>query len=808
MFNSETKLRIEKSFEQIGAYLFYNPKKVLFILFSIIGVIFYHLPSLKIDTSVEALLHKNDPLRVRYDSFREEFGKDEMIIIAVRSDNIFTRDFLIKLKKFHQTIEKETPYIHFVTSLANARDVYGKNDVLHIEELLEGWPENGVTVAQLEKKILNNPVYIDNLISKNGDFTILAIEIEQYKKSIDTENVFSDLEFDTIGPVTSASDEKGRVSEEDIHEAITQLEKIAANHINDDFEVFIAGTPVVADSFIEATISDAGLTSILALSAITFFLIIVFKRVSGVFLSWVVVLCSLFSVFGIMAMFNVPVKLTTTVIPSFILAVGVGDSVHILTIFYERFGDGYKKVEAIAYALGHSGLAIVLTSLTTAIGLLSFSFAKLAAISDVGIFTAAGVMLALFFSICMIPAFVAILPIKPLKKKNKENRFADKTLNYLADFSYRHGGIIVGFSLILLVVSITYTLKLNFFHDVMTWLPDSMPVKTGIKVIDKEFNGSVLLEVVIDTKKKNGLYDHQLINAIEKASAEIEKIESDGVKAGKVTSLVDLIKESNKALHDNDSSFYTIPQNNKEIAEIIFLFECSDSGDLERITDSELSKTRITIKTPSVDALTYKKFIERVSGVLYQHFGNDNILYITGMGSLLAQTISATLRSIANSYLIAFGVIAIMLIILVNDIKLGLVAMVPNFLPIIVATGYMGYRNIPMDMCTIMVGSIAIGLVVDDTLHFMYNFQRYFHQSLDGPLAVRKTLLTTGRAILFTSLILSSGFYVVMFATLQHTTRFGFLLGTIVLLAVGADFVITSAIVILVTRKKQVMAIN
>ncbi len=216
-----------------------------------------------------------------------------------------------------------------------------------------------------------------------------------------------------------------------------------------------------------------------------------------------------------------------------------------------------------------------------------------------------------------------------------------------------------------------------------------------------------------------------------------------------------------------------------------------------------MSKTRITVKTPSVDAVAYQKLIMEVSSILNKNFPNKMNVNITGMASLLARTISATLKSISKSYIIAFSIITVLLIILVGDLKLGLVCMVPNLLPVIVATGFMGYSRIPLDMCTIMVGSIAIGLVVDDTLHFMYNFQKYYSESGCGASAVRETLLGTGRALLFTSLILSSGFYVVMFASLRHTIRFGFLLGTIILLALAADFIIASAIVILMTRQKR-----
>ena len=168
----------------------------------------------------------------------------------------------------------------------------------------------------------------------------------------------------------------------------------------------------------------------------------------------------------------------------------------------------------------------------------------------------------------------------------------------------------------------------------------------------------------------------------------------------------------------------------------------------------------------------------------------------------MARTIPAAIKSMTRSYILAFLIITIMMMVLVENVKLGLVSMIPNLLPIVAIMGVMGMARIPLDMTTLMIGSIALGLVVDDTVHFMYNFRRYYEKRRDAYHAIRETLLGAGRALLITSLVLSFGFFADMFATLTHIKRFGFFTGMTILVALLADFVVAPALMVVLTRQR------
>ncbi len=175
---------------------------------------------------------------------------------------------------------------------------------------------------------------------------------------------------------------------------------------------------------------------------------------------------------------------------------------------------------------------------------------------------------------------------------------------------------------------------------------------------------------------------------------------------------------------------------------------------------------------------------------------------MTGLISLLGRTLHAAMVSAAKSYLIAGIVITFMMILLIGDFRMGLLAMIPNLMPIFLTLGIMGAAGIPMDMFTMLIGSIAIGLAVDDTVHFMHNFRRYYDETADAREAVRRTLLTTGRALLVTSIVLSLGFLIFMFSSMNNLFNFGLLTGFTIVMALLADFLLAPALMTLLTARR------
>ena len=801
--------RIEEWFEFIARILYRNRFKTFLIMFLLIAAIVSQIPKVTIDISTEGFLHKTDPTLIDYNAYRDQFGRDELILVAINSPEVFDNNFLHKLKALHDDLTENVPYIEDITSLVNARNTRGEEDELIVEDLLENWPETPEEIAIIKQRVFDNPMYKNTLISEDGKITTILIKTQTYSSiGSDTEVLEGFEEYfkqDSTSPKESGKpNEIQYLTDKENSEAVNTVREVAEKYETPDFQVYIAGSSAVIHFLKKSMLKDIRRFLLLAFITVAIFLFVMFRRISGMVLPLLVVVLSLISTISIMAAFGAPIKLPTQILPSFMLAVSVGYSVHILALFYHHFCKNRNKEDAVAYSIGHSGLAVFMTAATTAGGLFSFSTSDVAPIADLGIFAGIGALLAMVYTLILLPALLAIVPVKAPKGKEYDliDTTMDRFLAAVGRIATRHPYKILMVSTIIIALSIAGAMKIRFSHDVLRWLPKTNSVRIATEKIDKELRGSISLEVIVDTGKENGLYDPDILNRLEETAAYMETLEVGKIFVGKAWSLTIILKETNRALNENRKEFYTIPQDKKLIAQELLLFENSGSDDMEDFTDSQFRKARLTIKLPFEDAIAYSNFLDVVNEHFQQNYPDVKIT-ITGMTALLFRTVINAIASMARSYIYALIVITILMILLIGRLRIGLLSMVPNLAPIIIMLGVMGWFNIPMSLFTMLVGNIAIGLAVDDTIHFMHNFRRYFEETKDAKFAVMETLHTTGRAMLVTSCVLSIGFFIFMLASMNNLFHFGLLTGFTIVMALLADFFIAPALMVVVNRRKM-----
>ena len=799
--------RAEAGFEWFGDLIYRRHWLALLLMLCLIVGLASRIPGLKMDTSTEGFLHADDPTLIAYDRFREQYGRDELILLTIKTPDLFRPEALEKLERLHQTLREQTPYLDDITSLINARNTRGAEGELIVEDLLENWPDTEAARVEVKARALANPLYRNMLISDDATITTIVIKTDAYPGSTKVEDVLAG--FEDPGQPETAEPSAGRVplSDEQNSEVVNVVRDIAAGFHSEDFRIYLAGSPVVADVLKRSMMTNMKRFMLLSLATISLLLYLLFRRVSGVLLPVAIVMLSLLSTLGLMALAGVPFKLPTQIMPSFLLAVGVGASVHLLAVFYRRLQlqqqEGGSRLEpseakrrGIVYALGHSGLAIVMTSLTTAAGLASFAGAEVAPVSDLGIVAAAGVLISLIFTLVLLPALLSVVPLKMEHGDGARKRHLrfDRLMVAIADIATGNSRTVLLASLLVLLVGIGGALQVKFSHKPFEWLPRSDPTRVATDFVNDHMRGASTVEVVVDTGQENGLYQPAFMQGLEHLGAEIAAIDQGELYVGKTLSLADVLKEINQALNENRSSHYRIPDQRDLIAQEFLLFENSGSDDLEDFVDSQFRQTRFTIKMPWVDSMLYRPFMEDLKQRFAHTLGADREISVTGMVALLGRTMSATIESMKQSYLIAILVITFMMILLIGDIRIGLVSMIPNLTPIVLTLGLMGWFGIPIDLFTMLIGSIAIGLAVDDTIHFMHNYRRYHHETGDVPEAVRSTLLTTGRAMLVTTVVLSCGFFLYMFATLSNLFNFGLLTGFALIMALLADLFLAPAL--------------
>ena len=778
--------KFENYFTSLGLIIYQYRYLSLLSVLALTTTLLLQLPLLSIDISNDAFYDPDDPIRVEYDEFRHRFGKDDHIYIGIKPDQVFDSAFLKQLQQLHHEIEEKIPYLKKVTSLINVRNTYGLDDELIVEDLIDPIPESHAQLEALKTKAMTNVFYQNYLLSADGKFTFIDIE----PMAVTTNNA-------------AEGDNLRYISTEEYSKMIDVLRPLLDNYNSPSFKTYIAGFPVITDKLTRAIEQSMAELTPITMVVNIIFLSILFRCLSGVIYPIIIVSITIVSTVGVMAWLSIPIDLVTTILPTLLTVVAIADSVHLLSGFYQEFqNNGGDKKAAIAHSMGRNGLAIFMTSITTAVGLASFLLADLAPVAHLGIAAPLGIILAFIYTIILLPALIAIFPISKTKADYSISTIGDQLLDWIADVTSRRYKGIISTSALLLIVGIVGATQLNISHNSLRWLPDDSIVKTDTTMIDKALGGSVAIEIVIDTGKKNGLYDPQLIKQLEASDNIIKNLGSEQIIIGKSNSLHTIIKEVNRALQANNNDFYRVPDSSNLIAQELLLFELSAAEDLHKLVDSDYSMVRFTIMVPFSDAIELKPVLDKIKTHFYSAYPETKVT-VTGIGPMLVQTMYDVITTMFKSYGFALIAITCLMIVLIGKLKIGLLSMAPNLLPIVFVMGLMGWMGMPFDFSNMMVGSVAIGLVVDDTIHFLHNLRRHLDRTGNISIAISETLHTTGRAIFITSMVLISGMAVAMTADLKSTANFGLITGCTILLALAADFFLVPALMYATHVKKS-----
>ncbi|WP_420429151.1 efflux RND transporter permease subunit [Algiphilus sp.] len=810
--------RIERGFARWGAFCHDHPWWIITTL--LVAVVYFStwLPTMEVDTSNESYLRETDPARVTYKAFQDEFGKDERLVILVESNADIVNDaFLRQLRAWHERLEA-VPQVDKVDSLINARWMEGRGDELLVEELLEDWPQSAAEFDALRSRIAANPLYQNHFVSPDLRKAALIVTPDTYTASYSREMASidaADFDFasgfgdDPVGADSTASEEEA-VAEEDrfitdqeIYAMIDEIRGAKADFARPDFQISISGSPFIMHQLTFILGRDMFLFSGVGIVLISVLLFAVFRRWVMVVLPITVSALSLYFTFVLMCFFGMVITTAVQILPSLLLAIGVGNSVHIFTVYFQAIDRGDDKRQALQYALGHSGFAVLMTGLTTAGGLVSFITADLKPVGDIGIMAPVGILSALLFSLALLPALIAVTPFRKQGLRDDSSGPFQRFLSWCADVSTGYPKRVAGIWFVLIAVSLVLVSQIRPSHYPLNWFPEGFEVREATETIDAHFGGATFSEIIVDTGERNGLHDPELLHAVDRALRFMDELNVHGVQSGKAVSLIDINKELHQALNENDPAYYAIPDSRELIAQELLLFENSSSDDLDDLVDTSFSKMRITAKMPFVDGVLYPDYLDAVQSGFRDIIGDRAELTFTGVIMLLAGSVKVLISDTIKAYSLAFLIVAPLMMLLVGSVRTGLISMIPNLAPVILTMALMPLLGIPLDAFTLLVGSIALGLAVDDTIHFMHNFHRYYAQTRDARTAVRETLRTTGKALMITSMVLSLAFFVNLMGTMDNLKHFGLLTGVCIIVAFLADVLLAPALMTLLTQWKE-----
>jgi len=793
------KSKIEKGFHYLGISVIRYRLAILLMTVVVAGLAATQLPKLSIATSIESMFTRHDQILTDYQRFRSQFGRDEEIVLLISSSDIFSLEFLTTLKQFHGDLENSLPLLKEVRSLANAPYIEPVDSGVRVGGFLDNLPRTEKEAQQYRQRGHSYPGFKNLYFTPDGKHAIVVIKTQAVSAlSVDGLRLRGYARGVPGAEAHPHAGQQQSITQVENNAVIGIVEAVIKEYQAPDLSIAFSGTPVYQYHVEPMIRSNMKKMCIVILLVPLLLMPVLFGRGTGAFLPQVTAIMGLMVALGSMVLLSVRFSLTSSMLPSILLSIGLTAPIHFLVVYY-KYQRRVGKFRGLIAAMKHSGFPITMTSFTTVAGLLPFSFSDIAPIADLVNFTIIGILTILVFTLFTMPAFLSILQVVEGGEQGEANYEAsifNRTLLALGHLGVARPYLVLILFLAGTIVAGVSISKLHFSHNQLHYFTQDSDFLRQVRLIEAQTGGIRALEIVIDAQRERGIIDHDLLQAIEQLDTHLRsETDSQGqAYVGRTRSIVDLIKEISGATIGRNQSLYPLPKDKPALAEQFDHFNRIAPGALQKYTDADLRTGRLTAMMYWRDAANDVDFISRVREYAATLFDDGVKVVVTGVVSINSGIINAMMTSLAIGYSTGFLLITALMILAIGDVRLGLLAMIPNLFPIIIALGVMGYLDIPLNTYNLIGGSIAIGLAVDDTIHFFHNFRRYYLKSGDINFAVSETLGSAGRALLATTLILVFSFWMRLFSNLKVIADFGLVLGIALLVAFLADVLLAPAL--------------
>jgi len=477
--------------------------------------------------------------------------------------------------------------------------------------------------------------------------------------------------------------------------------------------------------------------------------------------------------------------------------VGIGDSVHILIEFYHFRNQGMDSKEAAQAATMDLFIPCLNTSITTGLGFMAISVSRLKPLNEFGIAAAIGVVMAFILSMTLMPAILSFVQGKPSKVKqiSEEGYVARLTAN-LTEHVFRFKWGIMGTSVALVLLGLVGASKLVVDSNFINFFKSDNVLKTDLDYFIDQYNGGVFLEYIVDSGRSaseaasGGVMEPKFLQRVEAFEAWL-RLQPE---SGKTISLVDMIKKMNQSMHDDDPAAFALPDSRQLVAQYLLLY--ANSGPEEDLTDMKTHDERymrVSQRLSHMSSNQMEAFMSKVRQKLDRDFP-DLKIQLTGMPVLYTNMDSYIHSGIIKSFSIAIVSIGICFLILLRSFKYGLLALIPSLFPILIAAGLMGFMGINLNFVALVTASVTFGIAVDDSIHILTRYIRGRTNGMTRKEAVHKAISETGRALVYTTLILFFGFSILMLSTFIPNIHLGFFAGVILMLALAASLTLLPSV--------------
>lgn len=753
----------------------------------VLAVCGYLASSVRFDNSFESFFDKNDPVYKEFLTLRDDFGSDEISYILYEAPHKEHGAWDIGVMKTIQTLTKDletqVPFVKRVMSLPNVEFMEGKDDTLYIHDLLETFPKSQDELLGIRDKVLAKPVYVNGLASSDGRYGAIILDME--KSSIDP-----------VAEIMVDPTKGNQISNLYPQATDTAIDTILKRYEGLGIRFHHTGDVPLNAAYNTITQQETASMSILTFCVIGVVLLVFFRSVVGVIGPLTVVFCSTVMTVGFMGALGWQFDFMFVMLPAIIVCVGVADSVHLISDFqthYRSLSDRRKAIRKTAYL---TGVPCLFTSLTTMAGFMSMSISDIVAIKHFAIYSGLGVACAFLLSMTLLIVFLSFGK-KESRATHKDVSSRPKKLavilSWVADVNIRHKYMIVAVFAFIFAFSITGISRINIDSDLLAEFSDRIEVKRTTDYVDSVMGGSISYSYIFDTGVQDGVMDPKILKAIEKLQ---QKAEEDEIVL-KTSSIVDILKDINRSLHNEDKAYYTLPETLQTSAQYFLLYEMSGGDEVKNYVSSNFSRANLEIRTIHVASSRAKQLIDTLDNTIRTMGLSIETPRVTGMGALWYRLIDYILDSQLKGFSLAFIVITIFMCTLFRSVKVGLLSMIPNLSPVVLTLGMMGWIGIQLDYVKLLIGCIAIGIAVDDTIHLVSRYRHAYGLTGDYETALHEAMAHVGKALTITSLVLVLGFLVLTTSVMASMVEFAILVAATLVVALVADFFLLPSLILI-----------
>ena len=712
--------------------------------------------SLRLETDVETMMPDEHHVFVYNNKVEEIFNTKKVIIVGVVNegpDGVFNPDTLSLVEQLSLKIEEMDGIIgEDITSLQAMDNIVGTDWGLEVEPLMETAPETPEAAARLREAVFDNEMFINNVISPDGTATSIFAKLEEGYDKVEM--------YDRIRLIVA--------EEVDIGDNI----------------VFIAGRPMIEGIMGRDAAEDMRKTLPLVTLVSLLVLFITLRSVRGMLLPLAVVVASVIFMLGIMSLMNIPLYAVTTLVPVLLIAIGLAYGIHIINRYYEEAASSPNtdRKEIVLATMRQMWSPVTMASLTTAAGFLSLASSEMMPVKYFGLFTAIGVISALFFSLTFIPAWLMILPVKYPRGMgnnpghNDANPGSGRLTSLLMGAGQaigHHSTKILLATAVVIVLGILGLFRVYVDGSLLSNFEEESEVLIADKMLTEKFGGTNTLNIVIEGENNDAIKSPEMLRAIDALQADLGAME----EVGATFSISDYIKRMNRVMNENRKEFSRIPETREMVAQYLLLYSMSgDPDDFDDVVDYDYRQANMRIRINSDHSPVLRKAIDRVRSSASEIFkGLPAKVNLAGAAMTSYTFMDLIIRGQVRSILVAVALVFLITAVMFRSPAAGLFCSIPVAIATMLNFSLMGAANIPLGVTTALLSGMGIGIGVDYAIHFVSRYKYLSNTTTDHRQRIQITLGTAGRAILFNAVVVVAGFMVLQASNFPPSRSLGIL---------------------------------